>query len=68
MPYGQCGGNDYARDLAADNVELVAPAIATACCPPAYACVVKSRWYASCRPANEAAPQGWNGTVLECTL
>lgn len=63
-PYNQCGGNDYARDLADRNAKLVAPAIASACCVQGYECVVKSRWYAGCRVQGEAAPEGWNGTVL----
>ena len=63
-PYNKCGGNDYARTLADKNAKHVAPAIASACCVNGYECMVKSRWYAACRPAGEAAPQGWNGTIV----
>lgn len=63
-PYNKCGGNDYARALADKNAKHVAPAIASACCVGGYECMVKSRWYAACRPSGEAAPQGWNGTIV----
>lgn len=64
-PFGQCGSNDYARTLSFRLAKMVAPAIATSCCTKGYACTVKSRWYASCRPVGEAPRAGWNGTVLE---
>jgi hypothetical protein len=64
FPYAQCGSNDYARALADSTATQIAPAIATACCTPGYECVVKSRWYASCRPTSEEPSPGWNGTVV----
>ena len=64
-PFGKCGGNDYARTLADRLAKMVAPAIATSCCTAGYACTVKSRWYASCRPLGETPREGWNGTVVK---
>lgn len=64
LPFAKCGSNDYALALATDGIKHVAPAIATACCTPGYACTVKSRWYASCRPEGERPSPGWNGTVV----
>lgn len=66
-PYAKCGSNDYALALADGEAKQVAPAIATECCTPGYACVVKSRWYASCRPAGERPSPEWNGTVVTLT-
>jgi len=64
-PFGKCGSNEYARALADAGAIQVAPAIATACCTPRYECVVKSRWFAACRPMDEKPSPGWNGTVIE---